>query len=129
MLMDKDKNLNQVTQAAEAEAAAVEARRKQEMEDNPFLVFFKKPFTFEGVSYESVDLSGLESLSAADMIAVNKTIERGGSASVLPEMSLEYACLMAARATGKPVEFFKALPPKEAIKVKNRVTNFLFGED
>ena len=126
LIMEKDKNLNQ---AAEAEAAAVEARKKQEMEDNPFLVFFKKPFTFEGVSYESVDLSGLESLSAADMIAVNKTIERGGSASVLPEMSLEYACLMAARATGKPVEFFKALPPKEAIKVKNRVTNFLFGED
>ena len=129
MLMEKDKNLTQVSQAAEAEAAAVEARKKQEMEDNPFLVFFKKPFTFEGVSYESVDLSGLESLSAADMIAVNKTIERGGSASVLPEMSLEYACLMAARATGKPVEFFKALPPKEAIKVKNRVTNFLYGED
>jgi len=129
VLMEKDKNLTQVSQAAEAEAAAVEARKKQEMEDNPFLVFFKKPFTFEGVSYESVDLSGLESLSAADMIAVNKTIERGGSASVLPEMSLEYACLMAARATGKPVEIFKALPPKEAIKVKNRVTNFLYGED
>lgn len=91
MLMEKDKNLNQ---AAEAEAAAVEARKKQEMEDNPFLVFFKKPFTFEGVSYESVDLSGLESLSAADMIAVNKTIERGGTVNVLPEMSLEYACLI-----------------------------------
>ena len=85
-MIEKEKNL---TQAAEAEAAAVEARKKQEMEDNPFLVFFKKPFTFEGVDYESVDLSGLESLSAADMIAVNKTIERGGTVNVLPEMSLE----------------------------------------
>ena len=99
------------------------------MEDNPFLVFFKKPHTFEGVSYESVDLSGLEDLHAADMIAVNKTIERGGTVNVLPEMSLEYACLISARATGKPVEFFNALPPKEALKVKNRVTNFLYGED
>ena len=109
--------------------AAVEARKKQEAEDNPYLVFFKKPFTFEGVSYESVDLSGLENLSAADMIAVNKTIERGGTVNVLPEMSLEYACLISARASGKPVEFFKALPPKEALKIKNRVTNFLYGED
>lgn len=125
-MMDKEKNL---TQAAEAEAAAVEARRKQEMEDNPFLVFFKKPFTFEGVSYESVDLSGLESLSAADMIAVNKTIERGGTVNVLPEMSLEYACIFASKATKIPVEFFQALPPKEAIKVKNKVTNFFYGED
>ena len=124
--MEKEKNL---TQAAEAEAAAVEARRKQEMEDNPFLVFFKKPFTFEGVSYESVDLSGLESLSAADMIAVNKTIERGGTVNVLPEMSLEYACIFASKATKIPVEFFQALPPKEAIKVKNKVTNFFYGED
>ncbi len=118
MLMEKDKNLNQVSQAAEAEAAAVEARRKQEMDDNPFLVFFKKPFTFEGVSYESVDLSGLESLSAADMIAVNKTIERGGTVNVLPEMSLEYACLISARASGKPVEFFKALPPRRLLRLR-----------
>lgn len=125
MLVEKEKVLNQ----AEAEVAAVEARKKQEAEENPYLVQFKKPFTFEGVNYESVDLSGLESLSAADMIAVNKTIERGGTVNVLPEMSLEYACLISARASGKPVEFFKALPPKEALKVKNRVTNFLYGED
>ena len=124
--MEKDRNLNQ---AAEAEAAAVEARKKQEAEDNPYLVVFKKPFIFEGSSYDNVDLSGLEELSAADMIAVNKTIERGGTVNVLPEMSLEYACLISARATGKPVEFFKALPPKEALKIKNRVTNFLYSED
>ena len=124
--MEKDRNLNQ---AAEAEAAAVEAMKKQEAEDNPYLVVFKKPFIFEGSSYDNVDLSGLEELSAADMIAVNKTIERGGTVNVLPEMSLEYACLISARATGKPVEFFKALPPKEALKIKNRVTNFLYSED
>lgn len=97
--------------------------------NDSYLVTFKKPFIFEGESYENVDLSGLESLSAADMIAVNKIIERSGTVNVLPEMSLEYACLISARASGKPVEFFKALPPKEALKVKNRVTNFLYGED
>ena len=82
MLMEKNKSLNQ---AAEAEVAAVEARKKQEEEENQYLVIFKKPFEFEDVSYESVDLSGLEVLSAADMIAVNKTIERGGTVNVLPE--------------------------------------------
>lgn len=124
--MEKEKNLTQVT---EAEATRVEARKKQDAEKNSYIVKFKKPFTFEGVSYEGVDLSGLEDLSAADMIAVNKAIERGGTVNVLPEMSLEYACLISARASGMPVEFFKALPPKEALKIKNRVTNFLYGED
>ncbi len=126
MLMEKEKEFDQ---AAKAEAAAVEARKRQEVADNPYLVMFKKPVLFEGVSYDSVDLSGLENLSAADMIAVNKTIERGGTVNVLPEMSLEYACLISARATGRPVEFFKALPPKEALKIKNRVTSFLYSED
>ncbi len=126
MLMEKEKSFDQ---AAEAEAAAVEARKRQEVADNPYLVMFKKPVLFEGLSYDSVDLSGLENLSAADMIAVNKTIERGGTVNVLPEMSLEYACLISARATGRPVEFFKALPPKEALKIKNRVTSFLYSED
>lgn len=124
--MEKEKSFDQ---AAEAEAAAVEARKRQEVADNPYLVMFKKPVLFEGLSYDSVDLSGLENLSAADMIAVNKTIERGGTVNVLPEMSLEYACLISARATGRPVEFFKALPPKEALKIKNRVTSFLYSED
>ncbi len=126
MLMEKEKKFDQ---AAETEAAAVEARKRQEVADNPYLVMFKKPVLFEELSYDSVDLSGLENLSAADMIAVNKTIERGGTVNVLPEMSLEYACLISARATGRPVEFFKALPPKEALKIKNRVTSFLYSED
>lgn len=124
--MENNKNLSQT---AEAEAVAVDARKKQEAEDNPYLVVFKTPFIFEKTRYESVDLSGLEDLNAADMIAVNKIIERGGTVNVLPEMSLEYACLISSRASGMPVEFFKALPPQEALKVKNRVTNFLYGGD
>lgn len=105
-----------------------EQKTAQEIE-NPYLVVFKIPFVFEGRQYESIDLSGLEQLSARDMISVNKAIERGGTVNVLPEMSLEYACLISAKATQMPVEFFQALPPREALKIKNRVTNFLYGED
>ncbi len=124
--MEKEKDLKQL---AKVEKTIEQTAESQEMEDDSYLVRFKKPFVFEGVSHESVDLSGLEFLRAADMIATNKIIERGGTVNVLPEMSLEYACIISSRASGKPVEFFKALPPKDALKVKNRVTNFLFGED
>lgn len=101
---------------------------KETQEENPLLVVFKKPFEFEGKVYKEVDLSGLENLSARDMISANKIMERGGTVNVLPEMSLEYACIISSKAAGKPVEFFQSLPPKEALKVKNRVTNFLYGE-
>lgn len=107
-----------------------EVKKEEGMqEENQYLVVFKKPFVFEGISYTEVDLGGLEDLSAQDMIAANKIMERSGSVNAMPELSLEYACILSARATGKPVEFFKALPPREAVKIKNRVTNFLYGED
>lgn len=97
-------------------------------EDEGLLVKFNKPFTFEGKEYTEIDLSNLENLSAADMIAVNKLIPQQG-VNVMPEVSLEYAMYMAARAAKMPVEFFTALPMKEAIKVKNRVMGFLFGSN
>lgn len=106
-----------------------EAAAPAETEENPFLVKLNKPYTFEGEVVEEIDLSGLEGMSAEDMIAADKYLTRAGSFSVMPEMTLEYACFIASRATHRPVEFFKRLPPKEAIKLKNCVTNFFYGED
>lgn len=96
-------------------------------EESSLVVKFRQPYLYEGETYDSIDLSGLENLRAGDMIAVNKIMERGGTVNMLPEMSLEYACLISAKATKKPVEFFRQLPPWEAMKVKNRVTSFLYG--
>ena len=100
-----------------------------EVLENVNIVIFSKPYKFEGKIYEKVDLSGLDDLTAADMIAANKVLDRTGSFTFLPEMSLEYACIIAARATKLPVEFFKGLHPKEAIKIKNRVTSFFYTVD
>jgi len=97
--------------------------------ENKYVVTFTKPFVFEGKTYEKIDLCGLEDLAARDMIAVNKIIERGGTTNILPELSLEYACLISGKATKMPVEFFQSLPPKEAMKVKNKVSGFFFSED
>ena len=93
------------------------------------LVKFAKPFKFEGQNYTEIDLSGLENLNAQDMCAAEKHLNRSGMFSPLPEMTAEYVCFIAGMASGQPIEFFKALPPKEFIKVKNRVSNFFYGED
>lgn len=107
----------------EAEAATVE-------ETESLLIKFKKPYVFERKEYTEIDLSGLEDLSAADMIAVNKIMNRTSAGiDVMPEVSLEYACIFASKATKQPIEFFTNLPPREAMKVKNRVMGFLFGAD
>ena len=71
----------------------------------------------------------MENMTATDMIAANKVLDRSGSFSFLPEMSLEYACIIAAKASKLPIEFFKGLHPREAIKIKNKVTSFFYGTE
>ena len=104
---------------------AVEVLDKDgEVIENEYTVVFNKPYTFEGETYDKIDLSGLDNLTAADMIAANKILDRTGSFTFLPEMSF-----IAAKATKLPVEFFNGLHPKEAVKVKNRVTAFFYGAE
>lgn len=102
---------------------------KEQPEEQSFVLTFGKPYTFEEETYTEVDLSGLENITAADMIATQKAMARGGTVDMLPEMSVQYACIIAARISGKPIEFFTGLPAKEAIKLKNMVSGFIFGAD
>lgn len=122
MLKDQDKAVEAVTE----ELAPIE-----DDEEDSLIITLKKPYTFEGKDYTEIDLSGLENLNASDMIKVNKRMNRasGGSSELLPEFSLEYALYLASIATKLPVEFFLNLPPRVALKVKTRVTGFLFGTD
>lgn len=115
--MNTDNELIVPPTAAETEAT----------EEISTVITFSKPYRFEDKTYKEIDLSGLNDLTAEDMIAADKYLTRNGAFSVIPEMSLEYACFIASRVTDQPVEFFRRLPPKDAIKLKNCVTNFFYG--
>ena len=96
---------------------------EEESEEESLVLKFRKPYKFEGQEYTEVDLSGMEDMTAGDLCAVGKLANRDLG------MTLPYAMYMAARASHKPVEFFKGLPPVEAMKLKNMVTGFLYGGD
>ena len=111
-------------------AAMGEGENGAEDEEDSLVIKFKKPYQFEGKEYTEIDLSGLEELTAADMIALENQYDRKSPGiNVMPEVKVGYAVMMAARAAKLPVEVFNGLPPKEAMKVKNRVMGFLFGSD
>jgi hypothetical protein len=111
----------------------MESEKKENIEvaenENDYVLRFCKPYTFEGETYTEVDLSGIEDITATDMIAAQKVISKSGTVEVLPEMSMQYACVIAARVAKKPIEFFTGLPARDAIKLKNIVTGFIFGAD
>jgi len=98
-------------------------------EQNTYVLRFSKPYTFEGETFTEVDLTEIENITAADMIAAQKVMSKGGTVEMLPEMSLQYACVIAARVSKRPIEFFTSLPARDAIKLKNIVTGFIFGAD
>lgn len=106
----------------------IEAVETVEVE-NDYILRFGKPYTFDDEVYNEVDLSGIEDITAADMIAAQKVMSKGGTIEVLPEMSMQYACVIASRVAKKPIEFFTGLPAKDAIRLKNIVTGFIFGAD
>lgn len=116
-------DIEKVVGDVESDAPAV-------IEDLNMVIKFRQPYRFEGKEYTELDLSGMEDMTGADMIAVNKIMQRSAAGiDVMPEVSVEYAFYFAARAAKLPVEFFHGLPPKESMKVKNRVMGFLFGSD
>ena len=119
-----------LTAAQKPEDAPAAPAAAPDTEDQEDLVLrFKKPYSFEGETYTEVDLSGLEDLSAADLCKVGKMVKKIDGVDPIAEMSLPYAIFMAARVTGKPLEFFQQLPAREAIKLKNLVAGFLYGGD
>lgn len=136
--MDKKKDMLEEQEAVEtASVSLVDSTPKTEEEseddnedDKSLIIKLKNPYKFEGKEYNEIDLSGLENISAKDMIAVNKYMDRTATGiQVLPEVSLEYACVIASKVTSLPVEFFLGLPGKTSMKLKNRVMGFLFGSE
>ena len=101
----------------------------EKAQENDLLVNFTRTYKFEEKEIAEVDLSCMDNLTAKDMIKANKVLQNNGTISAVPETTLEYAMIIAASATGIPVEFFNGLKPRDAIKIKTKVTSFFFGEE
>lgn len=122
--------LEQKATETEVEAAPVSEETAALPESaSPYEVTFTRPHTFEGKTYTSVNLEGLETMTSKDMRDAESWLTKKGIVSATPEMSMEYAVFIASRAAKLPIEFFESLHPKNAIKIKNKVTNFFYGED
>ncbi|BBF42006.1 hypothetical protein lbkm_0688 [Lachnospiraceae bacterium KM106-2] len=97
--------------------------------ENELIISLTKPYQFEGKAYKEIDLTGLKTLTAADMIRCNHLCDETGNVSINQEMTLEYACNMASIVSDKPINFFMGLPPIPAMQVKRCVMGFFYGMD
>ena len=88
-----------------------------------------KTYNFEGEEINTVDLSGLDNVTADQMIWAQKMVTKNGNTTALLETNIEYLLFLASLSSGRPIEFFKQLNAKDVVKVKNRITGFFFVEE
>lgn len=117
--MEKNTELETVqVQGEAAEKATIPAEDKT-------VVTFKKPYQFEGTEYKEIDLTEIENLTADSLVDAERIYNAAGGFSMMPEMSPLYAFAIASKATKLPLEFFRHLPIKDGLLVKNTVVGFL----
>ncbi len=109
----------------EREAVAEENLENEGGEVDFMLVPLSKPYRFEGKEIKEVDLNGLENLTGADMITINRMMKKRGNTDASPELTLEFAFFASMQATDLPLEFFYSLTMKDSMRVKARVNYFL----
>lgn len=97
-------------------------------EENEFIVKFKKPITFENKEYKSIDLSGLEDLTGAQLCEAYRKFTKNKNQSFTPELTPAFAAIVAAMVTDHPIEFFYQMPAKHLNKIKTTVSNYFFEE-
>ncbi len=97
-------------------------------EDDSLTLHINPPYVWEGKEYSSLDLSGLNKITAQDLIDADKVAQKSGTVQVVPAVGPEFACFIAARATDKPIEFFRLLPGRVAVRLQNLITGFFYGE-
>lgn len=104
--------------------AAAEVESKSE---NPYLLKLAKPYVFEGKEYAEIDLSGLDKLTVQAAIDAQRQLfgEREVAASLLCETTTAFSRVLAAKATGLPIEFFKLAPRSVSRRIHNTVMGYL----
>ena len=86
-----------------------------------------KPYEFEGQTYTSIDLTGLDKLTVQDAVDAQRQLINAQemAAAMLCETTTAFARAIAAKAAELPIEFFQLMPRGASRKVVNAVRGYM----
>lgn len=115
--------MNEETKVVNIEEKKEEAKVETPKEEKEGVITLSRPYKFEGKEYTEVDLSGIKNLKIKDAIEAQKQLfnEREIAATIMSETTTAFARAIAAKATGKPIEFFKFAPHRLSKRVNQVV--------
>ena len=96
-----------------------------ESQNTNHVVKFSQPYVLGGRSYAEIDLSSLENMTAADMIAAEAYMIREGLFTTEKEDALEYIFFIASRFSGLSMQFFTQFKPMDAARLRATVKEYM----
>ena len=122
--MDEEEKIVELIREETGEERDEEARPQRREE---LVVKLKAPYRFEGKDYDEIDLNGLEKLTIQDAVDIQLELMGGQevAAMLVADATTVFAMALAAKPTGKPIEFFKCTPIGAAKKIVNTVKSWL----
>ena len=96
-------------------------------DEKSLIVRFAKPYIFEGKSYDCVDLNGIKQLKVEDAVDAQLRLftENEVAAALVSETTTAFARMIAAKASGLPIEFFKIMPIGSMKRVARKIREYL----
>lgn len=85
---------------------------------------FKKPFTYEGKTYEKLTFD-FEHLTGRDIIKTDEEMAASGKFAISPEVSRDFQQKLAARAAGVGSDVIEAMNAADFMRITNFARNFL----
>ena len=85
---------------------------------------FKKPFEYEGKTYEELTFD-FGRLKGRDMVAIENEMQGASEYALAPEISTSFQSKMAARAAGIGSDVLEAMPLKDFNKITGAARRFL----
>ncbi len=111
----------------DAAPAKMDPSSAEANKDNPNYAKFSKPYSFEGKTYEGIDLSPLSKGSINDLCKTQHMFNNSGEVSGLQENDYNFICDYISIVMDVPIEFLKGLPAAEGFKIRTLVCNNFFG--
>lgn len=104
-----------------------EQAENPEQAERENVIVLKTPYKFEGKEYPEIDLSGLDNLTVQDAVDAQRQLfgEQEVATATICETTTAFARVIAAKATGRPIEFFKLMPRGISRRVVRTVQAYL----
>lgn len=91
-----------------------------------WIITLLDPYEFEGKTVEKVDLNGLFDLTGRDLCQIDDQMLAKGYSGQNMELTKQYALLVVAKVCGQPWEYADNMRARDAIRMKNIISNFFY---